>query len=94
MSVIYLSFLLGKSATVNTDTYSDFVIGPHYNTKLLWGLGNKKWTLVYVYPGGKQSDTELGDSTPQAALSADFITNVQKQLFISSQWEVLSIQVY
>lgn len=42
MSVIYLSLLFGKPAVVNTDTYGDFVIGPHYNTKLLWGLGNKK----------------------------------------------------
>lgn len=38
-----------------------------------------------VYPGGKQSDTELGDSTPQAALSVAFISNVQKQTSCSFQ---------
>lgn len=32
-----------------------------------------------------QSDTELGDSAPQAALSADFISNVQKQTGCSFQ---------
>lgn len=69
MSVIYLSFLFGKSAIVNTDTYGDFVIGPHYNTKLLRGLGNKKKN-THVHPGGKHSDTELGYSTPQAAICA------------------------
>lgn len=38
-----------------------------------------------VYPGGKQSDAELGDSKPLAALSADFITKVQKQTSCSFQ---------
>lgn len=83
MPVIYLSFLLGKSATVNTDTYSDFVIGPHYNTKLLWGLGNKKWTLVYTRE--VRSLTRSWEIAPQAALSADFISNVQKQTSCSFQ---------
>lgn len=85
LSAIYLSFLFGDSDMVNTDTYGDFVIGPHYNTKLLWGLGNKKkngpcmpmWKTIWgrIRIRSKQSTSRLS--------SIICVTDIQKQNFYS-----------